>query len=52
MAMGETTSSERGEDGGLPPGFFRLGIITTAGNPERRREVEARLREREEGGDK
>lgn len=50
MAM-KPESEDEGGNGGLPEGFFRMGSITFRGNPDRRREIEARLREREEAED-
>lgn len=35
----------------MPRGFLEPGSVTKTANPERRREIEARLREREDDPD-
>lgn len=47
MAMGEDRQGEDRRE--MPRGFLTMGSITKTANPERRREIEARLREREDG---
>lgn len=46
-----TTSENDGEGRTMPKGFLKPGSITKTANPERRREIEARLREREQRED-
>lgn len=57
MAMSEDEGRERregreGREGReMPKGFLEPGSVTKTANPKRRREIEARLRKREEAED-